>query len=317
MSELFSVSSSPHIRAKLDTGKMMLMVVIGLLPASMFGIYNFGVRALVLLLISVGTCVITEYIYEYFMKKPITVKDYSAVVTGLLLGLNLPPAVPLWTPVLGGIFAILIVKQIFGGIGQNFMNPALGARCFLTISFAGNMTNFSYTGAHAVDGISGATPLALISAGESVDLLSLFLGTKTGTIGETSIFAILIGAIFLLVIRIIDLRIPLSYLGAFSLFIILFGGQGLDFTYLLSHLLSGGLMLGVWFMASDYVTAPITGKGQIIYGAIMGILTGIFRVFGGTAEGVSYAIIIGNLLVPLIERVTIPPAFGEGRMRYE
>lgn len=316
MSELLHVSSSPHVRSKITTNDIMLMVVIALLPATVFGIYNFGPRALLLILLSVATCVLTEYIYEKLMKKPVTVKDFSAVVTGLLLALNLPASVSWFVPVIGGIFAILIVKQLFGGLGQNFMNPALAARCFLLISFSGQMTDFSVPegawGNIAVDTVSGATPLALLKSGETADVLSLFIGNVQGTIGETSAIAILIGAAFLLFMKIIDLRIPLSYLASFVIFIAIFGGHGLDPNYILGHLFGGGLMLGAWFMATDYVTSPITKKGQIIYGVILGVLTGLFRLFGGSAEGVSYAIIFSNLLVPLIERVTMPTAFGKG-----
>lgn len=316
MSELLHVSSSPHVRSKITTNDIMLMVVIALLPTTIFGIYNFGPRALLLILLSVATCVLTEYVYEKLMKKPVTVKDFSAVVTGLLLALNLPASVSWFVPVIGGIFAILIVKQLFGGLGQNFMNPALAARCFLLISFSGQMTDFSVPkgawGNIAVDTVSGATPLALLKSGETADVLSLFIGNVQGTIGETSAIAILIGAIFLLCMKIIDLRIPLTYLASFVIFIALFGGHGLDPNYILGHLFGGGLMLGAWFMATDYVTSPITKKGQIVYGVILGVLTGLFRLFGGSAEGVSYAIIFSNLLVPLIERVTMPTAFGKG-----
>ena len=316
MSELLHVSSSPHVRSKITTNDIMLMVVIALLPTTIFGIYNFGPRALLLILLSVATCVLTEYVYEKLMKKPVTVKDFSAVVTGLLLALNLPASVSWFVPVIGGIFAILIVKQLFGGLGQNFMNPALGARCFLLISFSGQMTDFSVPegawGNIAVDTVSGATPLALLKSGETADVLSLFIGNVQGTIGETSAIAILIGAIFLLCMKIIDLRIPLTYLASFVIFIAIFGGHGLDPNYILGHLFGGGLMLGAWFMATDYVTSPITKKGQIVYGVILGVLTGLFRLFGGSAEGVSYAIIFSNLLVPLIERVTMPTAFGKG-----
>ncbi len=319
MSELIHVSSSPHIRSKVKTDYIMLMVVIALLPATVFGIYNFGPRALMLICISVATCGLTEYVYERLMKLPVTIGDFSAIVTGLLLALNLPASVSWYVPVIGGVFAIIIVKQLFGGLGQNFMNPALAARCFLLISFSGQMTDFSVPegafGKIAVDTVSGATPLALLKSGESVDVVSLLVGNVQGTIGETSVIAILIGAIFLLCLKIIDLRIPLSYLGSFLVFIIIFGGHGLDINYILGHLFGGGLMLGAWFMATDYVTSPITKKGQIVYGIILGILTGLFRIFGGSAEGVSYAIIFSNLLVPLIERVTMPTAFGKGGKR--
>lgn len=283
-----------------------MTVLIALMPASIFGIFNFGMPALFTIILSMASCVLTEYIYEKLMHKKITISDCSAAVTGLLLALNLPSTVPWWIPVLGGIFAILIVKQLFGGLGQNFMNPALTARCFLLISFAGRMTTFTY------DGISGATPLTLLKSGESVDVMKMFLGTTGGVIGETSALAILIGAAFLLWNKVISLRIPGMHLGVFAIFVLLFGGHGFDLSYLAAQLFGGGLMLASFFMATDYVTSPITKKGQLIYGAILGILTGLFRIFGKSVEGVSYAIIFSNLLVPLIDRVTLPKAFGKG-----
>lgn len=319
MSELLHVSSSPHIRSKIKTDHIMMMVAAALLPATVSGLYNFGWRVLLLTGISVGTCVGTEYLYEVLMHKKITIHDFSAVVTGLLLALNLPPSASWWIPVIGGVFAILIVKQLFGGLGQNIMNPALAARCFLLLSFTGQMTDFTPTKGWGkiVDTVSGATPLAALKSGEHVDLMNMFMGNTTGTIGETSVLALLIGAIFLLIMKVIDLRIPLSYLVSFVIFMILFGGRGFDVSFLLAHLCGGGLMLGAWFMATDYVTTPITKSGQILYGILLGILTGLFRVMGASAEGVSYAIIFGNLLIPLIERITVPTAFGKGGMRHE
>ena len=315
MSELLHVSSSPHVRSKVDTSSIMLTVILALLPAALFGVYNFGPNALLLILVTIATCVATEGIYEKIVHKKLTIKDYSAVVTGLLLALNLPPKAPWWIAVIGGVFAILVVKQLFGGLGQNIMNPALGARCFLLISFTGRMTDFTVPGrawGNIVDTVSGATPLAAMKAGESVDLLSLFIGNVQGTIGETSALALLIGAAILLARGIIDVRIPLTYIGTFAVFVLIFGGHGLDFYYLLCQLCGGGLMLGAWFMATDYVTTPITKTGQIVYGVCLGIFTGLFRIFGGSAEGVSYAIIFCNLLVPIIEKFTMPKAFGKG-----
>lgn len=315
MSDLLHISSSPHVRSKVSTSGIMDTVLLALLPASLFGIYNFGPHALLLILISMATCVATEAVYEHFMHKKLTIKDYSAAVTGLLLALNLPPSAPWWIPVIGGVFAVLVVKQLFGGLGQNFMNPALAARCFLLISFTGRMTNFAVPESawgNVVDTVSGATPLAALKAGESVDIMSLFLGNVQGTIGETSALAILVGAAILLGTKVIDCRIPLTYIGTFAVFVLLFGGHGFDMSYLAAHLFGGGLMLGAWFMATDYVTTPITKKGQLVYGVCLGVFTGLFRIFGGSAEGVSYAIIFCNLLVPLIERVTMPVAFGKG-----
>lgn len=317
LSDLLNVSASPHVRSKDSTATIMRDVAIALVPAAGFGVYNFGVKALLILIISMATCMLTEYIYEKLMHKKNTVGDYSALVTGLLLGMNLPVGVPYWMPILGGVFAIIIVKQLFGGLGQNFMNPALAARCFLMISFAKIMTTFTY------DGVTGATPLYLIKAGEKsssvVDILSqggtgilnMFTGTIAGTIGETSVIAILIGAAYLFVKKIITWKIPVTYIVTFAVFVLIFGGRGFDVEYLAAELCGGGLMLGAFFMATDYVTSPITPKGQIVFGVLLGVLTGIFRIFGGTAEGVSYAIIFCNLLVPLIERVTMTVPFGK------
>jgi len=306
------VSENNLLRDKVTTGNIMLYVVIALLPASAFGVWNFGFPALIMLITTTVTAVLTEYIYEKLMHKKITINDWSAAVTGLLLGLNMPASAPWWMGALGSVFAILIIKQLFGGLGQNFMNPALGARCFLLISFTGPMTKFIY------DGMTGPTPLAALKAGESVNTMDMLLGTIPGTIGETSVIAIIIGAIFLILTGVIDLRIPGTYIVTFVIFVGIFGQftdaqAGLfDPQYITAHLCGGGLMLGAWFMATDYVTSPITKKGQYVYGVLLGILTGLFRLFGGSAEGVSYAIIIGNLLVPLIERVTLPKPFGKG-----
>ena len=309
MSDMMRVSSNPHIRSKVSTDKIMLMVVIALLPATGFGIYNFGIRALFHVLITIASCVISELIFELIVKKKITVGDMSAVVTGLLLALNLPVSAPLWIGIVGGAFAIMVVKMMFGGLGQNFMNPALAARCFLLISFPSLMTDFT------CDTYSGATPLASLKAGESVNVYNMIIGKTAGTIGETSMVAIVLGAVLLMLIGIIDIKIPGSYILTFVIFIGLFGGHGFDPYYLSAHLAGGGLMLGAFFMATDYVTRPVTRAGQVIFGIILGLLTGIFRVFGASAERVSYAIIIGNLLVPLITRYSSPKPFGKGGER--
>lgn len=314
MNYTMKISSSPHIRDKETTTNIMGKVIVALMPATIFGVYNFGVDALITILITVLSCVIFEAGYQKLLGLKVTIKDLSAVLTGLLLALNLPPEVPFWLPIIGSFFAIVVVKQLFGGLGQNFMNPALGARCFLLISFTGRMTTFTY------DAVTTATPLAELKAGESVDVLSMAIGTIPGTIGETSALALIFGGIFLLVQKIIDFRIPLFYIGSFTLFILIYAlatGRGFDVTFLLAHLFGGGLMLGAFFMATDYVTSPITAMGRVIFGVLLGLLTFLFRVYGGSAEGVSYAIIIGNLLVPLIERVTVPKAFGKGAVKHE
>ena len=305
MSDLYHVSSSPHVRSKDTTERIMLYVIIALLPTTLFGIYNFGYRALILILVTIASCVASEWIFNKIVHKKQTINDLSAVVTGLLLALNLPATLPWWEAVLGGVFAIVVVKCMFGGLGQNFMNPALGARCFLLIAFAANMTNFT------IDSYTGATPLAAMRNGDPVNTMDMLIGRTAGTIGETSAIAILIGAIFLILMGVIDLRIPASYIITFIVFMLLFSGHGADWTYITAQLCGGGLMLGAFFMATDYVTSPITSKGKVIYAILLGLLTGLFRFFGESAEGVSFAIIIGNLFVPLIERYTVPKAFGK------
>lgn len=325
MKNRLNVSASPHIRSKVTTAVLMRDVVIALAPASAFGVYMFGLRALVILVLSMTSCVLSEFLYKRFMKKGSDGYECSALLTGLLLGMNLSVNVPLWIPILGGIFAIIVVKQLFGGLGQNFMNPALAARCFLLISCAkpmasfgvdkvegGNALDLIYHGAAGVDGLSGATPLAAIRSGEEVSLLKMFFGFTGGTIGETSAFLLLLGGIYLLARRVISIRIPAAYILSFAAFMTLFSGKGFDFEYLLMEICGGGLMLGAFFMATDYVTSPITPMGKIVFGIFLGFLTTVFRVYGGSAEGVSYAIITGNILVPLIEKVTMPKSFGKG-----
>ena len=300
MSDLYHVSSSPHVRSKDTTERIMLYVIIALLPTTLFGIYNFGYRALILILVTIASCVASEWIFNKIVHKKQTINDLSAVVTGLLLALNLPATLPWWEAVLGGVFAIIVVKCMFGGLGQNFMNPALGARCFLLIAFAANMTNFT------IDSYTGATPLAAMRNGDAVNTMDMLIGRTAGTIGETSAIAILIGAIFLILMGVIDL----SYIITFVVFMLLFSGHGADWTYITAQLCGGGLMLGAFFMATDYVTSPITPMGQIIFGICCGIFTGLFRCFGANAEGVSFAIILSNILVPMIEKYTVPRAFG-------
>ena len=311
MSENYQVSSAPHVRAKDSTSRVMLYVIIALLPASLFGIYNFGIRALFLILITIASCVASEWIFDKIVHKKNTIGDLSAVVTGLLLALNFPVSLPWWEAVIGAVFAIVIVKMMFGGLGQNFMNPALGGRCFLLIAFAADMTNFNVT-KNGVDVYTGATPLALIrnEGLSSVNVMDMLTGKIAGTIGETSVIAILIGAIILILSGVINLRIPASYIITFAIFVFLFGAERFDITYVVAELCGGGLMLGAFFMATDYVTSPITPRGQILFGICCGILTGLFRCFGANAEGVSFAIILSNLLVPLIEKITVPNAFG-------
>ncbi|MCR4567549.1 MAG: RnfABCDGE type electron transport complex subunit D [Pseudobutyrivibrio sp.] len=309
MSDLLKVSSSPHVRAKDDTTRIMLYVILALMPTTIFGVFNFGLRALILVAVCIVTCVISEFLFEKAVGKKSTVGDLSAVVTGLLLALNLPFTLPYWQAVLGSIFAIVIVKMLFGGLGQNFMNPALGGRVFLVISFAATMTHFEF------DGVAEATPLAVLKSGEAVNTLDMLIGRTGGTIGETSAICILIGAIILILLGVIDLTIPGFYICSFIAFLVLFGGHGWDSTFIVAHLCGGGLMLGAFFMATDYVTSPITPMGKVLFGICLGVLTGVFRIFGNSAEGVSFAIIFSNLLVPLIEKVTVPRAFGITRTK--
>ena len=313
MSDLFKVSSSPHVRSKVSTDRIMLYVIIALLPATCFGVYNFGFKALFLILVTIASCVASEALFNFIVKKDNTIGDLSCIVTGLLLALNLPVSLPWWQAVIGAVFAIVVVKCLFGGLGQNFMNPALGARCFLLIAFAANMTNFESKG--GADVYTGATPLALIreNGGKipaSLNVRDMLYGNIAGTIGETSVIAILIGAIILILLEVIDLKIPAAYIITFALFMFVFGPSRFDTTYVVAQLCGGGLMLGAFFMATDYLTSPITPMGKIVFGICCGILTGLFRCFGANAEGVSFSIILCNLLVPIIEKYTVPRAFG-------
>ena len=311
--ELYHVSANPHVRDKVTTQNLMFYVILALLPTTIFGFVNFGLSAIINVIVTTATCVIAEYAWQKLMHKKVTINDMSAALTGLLLGINLPPQAPVWIGVIGGIFAIIVVKQLFGGLGQNFMNPALGGRCFLVLSFALPMTNWTYNSAFgSFDAATMATPLAMVKAGETVNWVDMFIGFHGGTIGETSAVCILIGGLFLIWKKVISPIIPCAYLGTLALFVLLFGGHGFDMNFVLCHICGGGVMLGAFFMATDYVTSPITDLGKLIFGIILGVLTGVFRIFGPGAEGVSYAIIFSNLLVPLIEKWTVPVAFGKG-----
>ena len=327
-------SVSPHIRSAESTATVMRDVAIALIPPLLVGVFVFGLRALAVIAVSVATCMLTEFLYEKLLKLPVTVADGSALVTGLILAMNLPATVPLWIPVMGGVFAIVFVKMLFGGLGQNIMNPALAARCFLLISFpalmggampaVGNLLGADALGGFlqrmttwSLDATASATPLMLLREGQTLDLWQAFFGFYSGCIGETSTLAILLGAVYLFARRVIAPRIPAVYVGSTRLWITLFrlaqGGGMPDGNYLLGQLVSGGLMAGAVFMATDYVTSPIIPGGQWLYALLLGLLTGAFRVFGSAAEGVSYAIIIGNTVVPLLERVTLPRPFGTKR----
>ena len=309
MSNIFKVSESPHVRGRRSTQSIMIEVFIALMPGSIFGIYNFGVNALIRLLVGVGACIAIEAIYQAAMKKKVTVSDMSAALTGLLLAMNLPAEFPIWMEIVGCAFAIIVVKQLFGGLGQNFMNPALAARCFLMLAYTAQMTNY------VIDGVSSPTPLAILKPGGEaegvVNLWDMFTGNINGVIGETSVICLMAGATYLLIRRIISPRIPFIYIATFAAFtFLLTPGHNFDFIYLLEEICGGGLILGAFFMATDYVTSPTTPKGRLLYGVVLGVITFIFRMFGGSPEGVSYAIIFSNLLVPFIEKATVPKPFG-------
>lgn len=305
-----NVQSSPHVKDGISTSIIMLDVIIAMIPATIWGILRFGLHAAFVVLISIISAILSETIFNLIVKRPNTISDLSCVVTGLILGLNMPPEVPLFVPVVGSFFAIVIVKMLFGGLGQNFMNPALAGRCFCLISFAGYMNNF--TSRMSVDAYTSATPLILLKNGHEVNLFDMLFGFIPGTIGEISAICLLIGAIYLVAKKVIDLRIPLLYIFTFVVFIMIFGkGKTTDVNFILGEVLGGGLIFGAFYMATDYATSPITPLGKIIYGILLGVLTGIFRLFGKSGESVSYVILISNLLVPLIESFTIPTAFGK------
>ena len=306
---LLHVSESPHVRSKNTTQRIMLDVFIALIPASAFGVYNFGVPALIRLLVGIFACVAFEAIYQKAMKKKVMVGHMSAAVTGLLLAMNIPSTLPIWMEVVGCAFAIIIVKQLFGGLGQNFMNPALAARCFLLLAYTRPMTDF------VIDGVSAATPLQMLKpGGEAVgvtDLLSMFIGTNNGVIGETSAMLLLAGGIYLLIRKVIKIHIPLAYIGMFAaMTFFLAPGHQFDIIYTLMEVCGGGILLGAFFMATDYVTSPVTNKGKIYFGLILGVLTFLFRMFGPNAEGVAYSIIIANLLTPFLDMASVPKPFG-------
>ena len=412
MGEKLLVSPSPHVRAKGKTSLIMLMVIAALLPACVYGVLNFGMHALLILVLSTGSAVAAELVYELVMRKKITVTDGSAAVTGLLIGMNMPPMIAWWIPVIGSVFAIIVVKQLFGGLGRNFMNPALAARCFLVLAFSAQMTAFTTgtgvlsqvteptvtaeaaaeadgkadetagsdadsaatawteaaaktdadsaataeteekgktaaaaktdadsaataetadaaSGATAgtekaapeaeaqdsgkLDAVSTATPLKYLKKGQSFDLKALFFGNTPGTIGETSALLLLIGGIFLMLLGVIDWRIPVFYIGSFGVLVMITAaarGYDAPLQYMLQELFAGGLMMGAFFMATDYVSSPYTKSGRILFALIIGVMTWLYRMFGMYKEGVSNAIILANCLTPLIDRLTRPVAFG-------
>ena len=309
----FIVSSSPHIHTNNSVSKIMRDVIIALLPAALCGIYFFGLRSALVLFVTIVSAMLGEVLFELAVKKRITISDLSAAVTGLLLGMNLPPSIPLWMAAVGSVFAIVVVKQIFGGLGKNFMNPALAGRCFMLIAWTGAMTSFSLpTG---VDAVSAATPLALMKTGQDIpSMLSTFTGQIPGCIGETSAIALIIGFIYLLIRRVVSVKIPLAYIVSFAVLTFLFGKNNTDMAqwqYTVYQIISGGLLLGAFFMATDYTTTPTTPVGMVIFGIGCGILTFAIRQFGGYPEGVSFSIILMNIAAPLIESATTPKPFGK------
>lgn len=314
------VSSTPHIRSNETISSVMRDVVIALLPAAVMGVVFFGVRAAILMVISVVSAVAFEALYQKAAKKKVTVTDFSAVITGLLLAMNLPASAPFWIPVVGAFFAIVIVKQLFGGLGQNFMNPALGARAFLVASYPTAMTGAafketSYGVIGIADAVSQATPLTQIKAGAvgltQTDYINAFIGNTGGVIGETCAIALILGGIYLIIRKVISWRIPVTYILTVFLLTWVFKLCGLAPTREpMYELLAGGLMLGAFFMATDYASSPMTPVGQLIMGIGCGVLTVLIRVFGGYPEGVSYSILLMNLCVPLIDRYTRPTIFG-------
>ncbi len=308
MENKLHISVSPHIHGKKTTMGIMLDVIIALLPTTIAGIIIFGLRSLLVIGVCLATSVLSELLFNIITKRKQTISDLSSVVTGLILALNLPANVPVWQAVIGSAFAIIVVKCLFGGLGKNVVNPALTARVFMLVAFS-SLAQVSFP----VDATAGATPLVSIAEGNVPDLMDLFLGKTGGSIGETCSLALLIGGIYLLIRKVITWQIPVAFIG--TVFVFSFFVQDFNATTALASVLSGGLLLGAFFMATDYVTRPVTKLGQDIYGIILGLLTGIFRIYGPSAEGVSYAIIISNLLVPIIEKYTMPKPFGKGGER--
>lgn len=304
MENLLHVSQSPHIRTKRTTSGIMLDVVISLFPALIAGVILFGLPALAVVAVCVVFSVGSEFVFNLLLKREQTIFDFSAVITGLLLGLNLPANIPLWQAAVGSVFAIVVVKCLFGGLGKNLFNPAIAARVFMIVAF-GNMAKVAYPS--VVDASSGATPLVMISENKAVDLLDLFLGKRGGAIGETCVLALLIGGIYLLVRRVITWHVPVVFIG--TVFLLSFAIEG-EFNSALALTMSGGLFIGAIFMATDYATSPSTAWGKILFAGIAGIITVLIRFFGTYPEGVSFAILLANILDPYIDLWTTRKLFG-------
>ena len=323
MENMLKVSASPHIYTKNDTRIIMQDVIIALMPAILAGIYFFGYRAALIAIVTVASSIAFEHLWNVAFKKKTTIFDLSGAVSGVLLALNMPATVPLWMPVVGSFFMIIIVKMCFGGLGQNFVNPALAARAFLLTSWPSLMTTFAEPKAKllpifAPDAVTHSTPLALIKDKAAENLpsyIDLFVGNVGGCIGETSKIALLIGLIYLIVRNVVSWRVPVAYVGTVAVLTWVFGGEGFFTGDWVFHLLSGGLFLGAFFMATDYTTTPVTQKGLIVFGVGCGILTVIIRLISRDPEGVSYAILLMNVASPLIERATAPRVFGKAGVK--
>ena len=298
------VSSAPHITGKDTTASLMRDLIIAMVPALVASTLFFGVQSLILTAVSVLACVAFEYLYEKMLKKPITVGDLSAAVTGILLAFNCPPTLPLWTVVVGAFFAIVIVKQLFGGLGYNFANPAIVARIILGLGYTGLMTSWTFPATVSGDAVASATPLAVYAAGGTVNYLDMFVGSTGGVLGETSALALLLGFVYLVVRKVISPTIPVTYVATVAVLAVVLGVDPVV------YVLGGGLLLGAIFMATDYVTSPYTEKGKIIFGIGLGLITVIIRRFGSMTEGVSYAILLMNLVVPYINKATRQKPLG-------
>lgn len=305
----FVVSGTPHVRSKESIQSIMRDVIIALVPATAAGIYYFGLRALILIVAAIISAVFFEWLYEKITRKPVTINDLSAVVTGLLLAMNLPASAPVWVAIVGSAFAIIFAKQLFGGLGQNFINPALAGRAFLLASYPTEMTTWVVPNGLAADAATYATPLAQLKNGTlDASLGQLVLGQVGGTIGETCAIALIIGGIYLLYKHVISWKIPVIYIATVFILFAVIGRHGMRMP--VQEIFAGGVMLGGIFMATDYASSPVTPKGQIIFAVGAGLITYLIRTFGGYPEGVSYSILLMNVCVPLIERFTEPTIFG-------
>lgn len=311
-----SVSASPHAHSVTSTREIMRDVLIALMPAAIVSVVYFGFRAALVIIVSVAASVLAEYITRKILKRSNTISDLSAAVTGLLIAFNVPSTMPIWAVVIGDIIAIVIVKQFFGGIGQNFVNPAITARIILMTSFPLYMNTFTapFTGSGA-DAITTATPLATVGTSEAASIGDLFLGLHGGTLGEVCCAALLVGFIYLLVRQVVSYVIPVCFIGTVAVIMLIAGH--FDFGYMLYEVLAGGLFLGAFFMATDYTTSPVNTKGRIIFGIGCGLITSLIRLFGSLAEGVSFSIILMNILVPHIENLTAPTPFGVTKPKHK